>query len=59
MSGISNPAWISSDSVKVESELKESNENIKEVRDVWSNDIEFLFSCIALSVGLGIKRQNF
>ena len=52
MSGITNPVYAT-DSVKLESELEENNENIKKVRDVWSNDVEFLFSCIALSVGLG------
>lgn len=56
MSGISNLAYTS-DAVQVESELEENNEKVKEVRDVWDNDIEFLFSCIALSVGLGMKNK--
>lgn len=41
-----------------ESEGKPRTENIEKSvkgRDEWGKDIEFLFSCIALSVGLGEK----
>lgn len=34
------------------------SENIEKGRDVWKKDIEFLFSCIALSVGLGNNLGN-
>lgn len=64
MNGHDNPVFRSDDFVvntpeSVESETTqqatkdEKAEPSEEARDSWGNSMEFLFSCIALSVGLG------
>ncbi|XP_013107991.2 sodium-dependent nutrient amino acid transporter 1 isoform X1 [Stomoxys calcitrans] len=59
--GIENPSYVSSNDDPVEDgdqngscEVQtEAEEPSAPKRDNWGNDIEFLMSCIALSVGLG------
>jgi hypothetical protein len=54
MHGTSNPAYVS-DPADIEGQRKTNSETkkIEADRGGWGKDIEFLFSCIALSVGLG------
>lgn len=59
MDGLSNPSFISNTHESLENgienceTLSKDRETSRKERDNWSNDIEFLFSCISLSVGLG------
>jgi hypothetical protein len=52
MHGTSNPAYVS-DPADIEGQRKTNSEKVETDRGGWGKDIEFLFSCIALSVGLG------
>jgi hypothetical protein len=52
MDGISNSAFVT-DLADLEGQSKTKSETIQSNRAGWGKDIEFLFSCIALSVGLG------
>jgi solute carrier family 6 (neurotransmitter transporter, glycine) member 5/9 len=54
--GISNPTFDASSTETIVNEELESNENLKDIvqgRGNWGRGIEFLLSCIAMSVGLG------
>lgn len=55
-----NPAFIGDDpstgstvTQPATDRIEENNDKRKKERDSWGNDIEFLMSCIAMSVGLG------
>lgn len=60
MNGTSNSAYEHDNFENENATRSENVEKSVKGRDEWGKDIEFLFSCIALSVGLGkklIKQQ--
>ena len=41
-----------------EEEWKKEQIDTREVRGTWKHSLDFLFSCISVSVGLGSKQNN-
>jgi hypothetical protein len=58
MNSNSNLAFVSTSSESVEASHDEVIEKSENLREGWGKDIEFLFSCIALSVGLDTKKRK-